>query len=146
MLCNNHLVYVSHYAEPRPKRLAQLPPGSVHSWCVVPPSDTLSRSVEAFVAIDQTIFVVDSSEAEDRALPHGPFKHVTASPNGLYLALYAEDGKVWVITSDFQQKLGEYESIPKTIPKDVQWCGNDSVLLAWEDEVHMIGPKGSTLK
>lgn len=79
-------------------------------------------------------------------LPNGPFKHVGVSPNGLFVTLYTEDGKVWVITSDFQNKIGEYDSKAKTVPKDVQWCGNDSVVLAWEDEVHMIGPKGAVLK
>ena len=89
---------------------------------------------------------MDSTEAEDRVLPNGPFKHTCVSPNGLYVALYTEDGKVWVITADFQSKIGEYDSKIKTAPKDVQWCGNDSVLLAWEDEVHMIGPSGAALK
>ena len=118
----------------------------MHSWTVIPPAYTLSRSVEVLLAIGQTIYVVDSGEAEDRVLPNGPFKYVSVSPNGLYVTLYTEDGKVWVITSDFQNKIGEYESRAKTIPKDVQWCGNDSVLLAWEDEVHMIGPNGAVLK
>jgi hypothetical protein len=113
---------------------------------LIPPAQTLSRSVEVLLAINQTIFVVDSTEAEDRALPNGPFKHVSVSPNGLYVSLYTEDGKVWVITADFQNKIGEYESKAKTVPKDVQWCGNDSVVLAWEDEVHMIGLKGAVLK
>jgi vacuolar protein sorting-associated protein 16 len=146
ILSNNHLISVSHYHEPRPKLLALPPESSVHSWTLIPPAHTLSRSVEVLLAIEQTIFVVDSSEAEDRLLPNGPFKHVSVSPNGLYVTLYTEDGKVWVITSDFQNKIGEYESKAKTIPKDVQWCGNDSVVLAWEDEVHMIGPKGAVLK
>ncbi|MCJ1463515.1 hypothetical protein MMC07_002123 [Pseudocyphellaria aurata] len=146
MLENNRLVAVSHYNEPRPKLLAAPPEDVVHSWTIIPPAYTLSRSVEALLSIGQTIFVVDSSEAEDRMLPNGPFKHVGVSPNGLYVTLYTEDGKVWVITSDFQNKIGEYDSKAKTVPKDVQWCGNDSVVLAWEDEVHMIGPKGAVLK
>lgn len=146
MLDNNHLIAVSSYSEPRPKLLATPATELVHSWTVVPPAYTLSRSVEVFLAIEQTIYVVDSAEAEDRVLPNGPFKYVSVSPNGLYVSLYTEDGKVWVITSDFQNKIGEYESKAKTIPKDVQWCGNDSVLLAWEDEVHMIGPNGAVLK
>ena len=143
LLSNNHLISVSHYHEPRPKLLAIPPEGTVHSWALLPP---LSRSVEVLLAINQTIFVVDSTEAEDRLLPNGPFKHVSVSPNGLNVTLYTEDSKVWVITSDFQNKIGEYELKAKTIPKDVQWCGNDSVVLAWEDEVHMIGSKGAVLK
>ena len=146
LLSNNHLITVSNYNEPRPKLLAIPPSDSVHSWAVIPPAHTLSRSVEVLLAIGQTIYVVDSSEAEDRVLPNGPFKHVCVSPNGLYVTLYTEDGMVWVITTDFQNKIGEYESKTKTMPKDVQWCGNDSVLLAWEDEVQMIGPNGAVLK
>lgn len=146
ILSNNHLIAVSNYSEPRPKLLAVPPPDPVHSWTVIAPAYTLSRSVEVFLAIRQTIYVVDSTEAEDRVLPNGPFRYVTVSPNGLYVTLYTEDGKVWVITSDFQTKIGEYESKAKTVPKDVQWCGNDSILLAWEDEVHMIGPNNSMLK
>lgn len=146
ILSNNQLIAISHYNEPRPKLLAIPPEDLVHSWTVIPPAYTLSRSVEVLLAIGQTIYVVDSTDAEDRVLPNGPFKHVSVSPNGLYVTLYTEDGKVWVITSDFQNKIGEYESKAKTVPKDVQWCGNDSVLLAWEDEVHMIGPNGAVLK
>lgn len=124
-----------------------VPPSEViHSWAIIPPAYTLSRSVEVLLAVGETIYVVDASEAEDRLLSNGPFKHVSVSPNGLYVALYTEDGKVWVITSDFQNKIGEYESKARTVPKDVQWCDNDSVLLAWEDEVHMIGPNGALLK
>ncbi|KAL8722973.1 MAG: hypothetical protein Q9225_000666 [Loekoesia sp. 1 TL-2023] len=146
ILSNNHLVAVTYHGEPRPKLLAAPPGDEVHSWAVIPPAYTLSRSVEVLVAIGQTIYVVDSSEAEDRVLPNGPFKHISVSPNGLYVTLYTEDGMVWVITSDFQNKIGEYESKAKTPPKDVQWCGNDAVMLAWEDEVHLIGPNGASLK
>ncbi|MCJ1275114.1 hypothetical protein MMC21_002914 [Puttea exsequens] len=146
ILSNNHLIAVSSYNDPRPKLLA-IPPGDfVHSWAVIPPAYTLSRSVEVLLAIGDTIYVVDSTEAEDRVLPSGPYKHISVSPNGLYVTLYTEDGKVWVITSDFQNKIGEHESKTKTVPKDVQWCGNDSVVLAWDDEVRMIGPNGAVLE
>ena len=147
LLANKHLVAVSSYTEPRPRLLANPPEDeTIHSWSVIAPAYTLSRSVEVLLAIGQTIYVVDNSEAEDRVLQNGPFKHVSVSPNGRYVALYTEDSKVWVISSDFQNKLSEYDSKAKTMPKDVQWCGNNSVVLAWEDEVHMLGPNGAALK
>ncbi|KAL8908941.1 MAG: hypothetical protein Q9207_000517 [Kuettlingeria erythrocarpa] len=146
LLSNNHLVAVTYHGEPRPKLLAVPPEDDVHAWAVIPPAYTLSRSVEVLLAIGETLYLVDSSEAEDRVLPNGPFKHISVSPNGLYVALYTESGMVWVITSDFQNKIGEYESKAKTPPKDVQWCGNDAVMLAWEDEVHLIGPKCASLR
>ena len=147
LLNNNRLIAVTHYIDPRPKLLA-IPPIdlTVHGWSVIPPQQTLSRSVEVLLALDQTIYVIDSSDAEDRLLQNGPFRHVSVSPNGKFVTLYTEDGKVWVISSDFQEKLSEYDSKARTVPKDVQWCGNNSVALAWEDEVHMVGPSGAALK
>jgi hypothetical protein len=112
----------------------------------MPPGDSPSRSVEVLLAVNQTLLVVDATDAEDRGLDRGPFQHVAVSPNGRFIALYTDDGKVWVVSSDFQNRLLEYTSGVKTIPKDLQWCGNDAVALAWEDEVHLIGFNGTSAK
>ena len=80
------------------------------------------------------------------ASPTVPFKHVSVSPNGRFAALYTDDGKVWVVASDFSNKYSEYDTRAKTPPTQLYWCGNDSVILAWEDEVHMIGPGGAAAK
>lgn len=143
LLGNNTLVAVNRYDEPRPQLLAQAPPGEVISWTVIPPEHTTSRSVEALLAIGQTVYVVDAEECEDRGLEAGPFRHVSISPNGEFIALYTDEGKVWVISSDFQTRLSEYESKVKTPPRDLQWVGNNAVALAWEDEVHLVGPNGA---
>ncbi|TID18954.1 putative vacuolar protein sorting vps16 protein [Venturia nashicola] len=143
LLGNNNLVSVSRYDEPRPKLLATPPDEPVASWALIPPADSLSRSVEVLLAIGPTIYVVDANEAEDRGLDTGPFQLISVSPNGRFVALYTGDGKVWVVSSDFQNRLSEYDTKSKTMPKDMQWCGNDSVVLAWEDEVRLIGPNGS---
>jgi vacuolar protein sorting-associated protein 16 len=146
LLGNNRLISVSNYYEPRPKLLAQPPNSPIHSWAVIPPAYTLSRSVEVLVALEQTIHIVDATQSEDRGLSNGPFTHMSVSPNGKFVSLFMEDGKLWVITSDFQQPLSEYDSRVKDKPKDLQWCGNNSVAVAWEDEVHMVGPSGSASK
>jgi hypothetical protein len=137
---------VTRYDEPRPKLLATPPDELIASWTLIPPTESLSRSVEVLLAVGKTIYVVDASEAEDRGLDRGPFRHISVSPNGRYIALYTDDGKVWVVSSDFQNRLSEYDTKAKTIPKDMQWCGNDCVALAWEDEVHLVGPHGSAAK
>ncbi|OAL68485.1 vacuolar protein sorting vps16 [Trichophyton rubrum] len=144
LLSNNQLVAVSHYDEPRPKLLAQSPEGEINSWSLIPPTYTLSRSVEVLLAIDKSIYVVDAADSEDRMLQNGPFKHVSVSPNGLFVALFTGDGKLWVVSSDFQNKFSEYDSHAKTPPGSVTWCGNDAVVLAWEDEVHVVGPNDAT--
>ena len=146
LLSNNALVAVSSFDEPRPKLLAAAPEAEVHSWSLIPPAYTLSRSVEVLLATEKTILVIDAIEAEDRGLSDGPFKHVSVSPNGRFAALYTDDGKVWVVGSDFQNKYSEYNTKAKTPPTNLYWCGNDSVVLAWEDEIHMIGPNGAAAK
>lgn len=140
LLSNNALVSVTSYDEPRPKLLAQPPEGKVHSWAVVPPSATLSRSVEVLLSIGQTIYVSDATECEDRFLDIGPFTHLSLSPNGRFAALYTATGHAHVITSDFQTRLSEFDSRSRTPPKAVEWCGNDAIVVAWEDEVNVVGP------
>lgn len=76
----------------------------------------------------------------------GPFADISVSPNGKFVALYTEEGKAHVITSDFQSRLSEYDTRSRTHPKELQWCGNDAVVIAWEDEVHLVGPNGSATK
>jgi WD40 repeat protein len=146
LLSNNHLISVPRYEEPRPKLLATPPEGEVHSWTLIPPAYTLSRSVEVLMSVGQTIYVVDATESEDRLLDIGPFTHISVSPNGRFVALYTEAGKAYVITSDFQNRLSEHDSKARTLPMDLQWCGNDAVVIAWEDEVHVIGPNDAASK
>lgn len=144
LLSNNALISVSSYNEPRPKLLASPPEeGEVHSWNLIPPAFTLSRSVEVLLSIGSTIYVSDATECEDRFLDIGPFTHIAVSPNGKFAALYTATGRAHVITSDFQTRLSEYDSRSKIPPKYLEWCGNDAVVIAWEDEVHLVGPGGS---
>ena len=146
LLGNNSVVAVLRYDEPRPQVLAPAPSGEVISWAVISPEYTSSRSVEVLLAMNKTVYVVDAAECEDRALEAGPFRHISISPNGKFIALYTDDGKVWVISSDFQDRLSEYESKVKTPPKALEWCGNNAVVLAWEDELHLVGPNGAASK
>ncbi|KAK0326189.1 Vacuolar protein sorting-associated protein 16 [Friedmanniomyces endolithicus] len=146
LLGDNSIVAVTRYDEPRPQLLASAPAGEVISWTAIPPEHTSSRSVEVLLAIGKTVYVVDAAECEDRGLAAGPFRRISVSPNGKFITLYTEDSKVWVISSDFQDRLSEYESKVKTPPKDLQWCGNNAVVLAWEDELHLIGPNGPASK
>ncbi|KAL5360541.1 Vps16, N-terminal region-domain-containing protein [Aspergillus floccosus] len=142
LLANNQLIAVSNYDEPRPKLLAPCPEGEVSSWSLIPPAYTLSRSVEVLLAVDQTIYLIDPTEAEDKVLQNGPFKHASVSPTGRFVALITAEGKVWVVSSDFQSKYSEYDPESRVTPRSVEWCGDDAVIIAWEDEIHLIGPNG----
>ncbi|KAL3474125.1 Vps16, N-terminal region-domain-containing protein [Aspergillus californicus] len=146
LLANNQLIAVSNYNEPRPKLLAQCPEGEVASWSLIPPAYTLSRSVEVLLAVDKTIYLVDPTEAEDKVLQNGPFKHVSVSPTGRSVALITAEGKVWLVGSDFQSKQSEYDPDSRVTPRAVEWCGDEAVVIAWEDEMHLIGLNGAAAR
>ncbi|KAJ5397386.1 hypothetical protein N7509_005499 [Penicillium cosmopolitanum] len=146
LLSNNQLISVSKYDEPRPRLLAACPEGEVSSWALTPPAHTLSRSVEVLLAVDKTVYLVDSNEAEDKILQDGPFKHISVSPSGRFVALFTGEGKLWVVSVDFQNKLCEYDSKSRVVPSSMDWCGDDAVVLAWEDEIHLVGPSGAASK
>ncbi|KAI9148010.1 vacuolar sorting [Paramyrothecium foliicola] len=139
LLGNNTFVTVTVYSEPRPKLLATPPEGEIHSWGIISPDHTLSRSVEVLLSVEKTVYVIDATDCEDRFLDIGPFTHISVSPDGRFVNLYAENGKAHVISSDFQERLFEHDSDSQTPPLYVEWCGSDAII-AWEDEVHVIGP------
>ena len=139
LLGNNTFVTVSSYTEPRPKLLAAAPDGEIHSWDILSPDHTLSRSVEVLLSAGSTVHVLDATDCEDRMLDDGPFSHISVSPDGRRVTLWGSDGRAHVISSDFQDKFFTHLSGSQTPPKYVAWCGGDA-LVAWEDEVHIIGP------
>jgi hypothetical protein len=146
LLANNHLISVASYAEPRPKLLAIPPTDPIVSWGLIPPAYSLSRSVEVILAIGRSLWVVDATDAEDRNFDAGPFRHISVSPRAEFLAFYTDDAKVWVVSGDWSEKLSEYDSGVRTLPTDMQWCGSNAVALAWEDEVHLVGPRSAATK
>ncbi|CAG8258947.1 unnamed protein product [Penicillium salamii] len=146
LLSNNQLIVVSKYDEPRPRLLAPCPEGEVSSWTLIPPAHTLSRSVEVLLAVDKAVFLIDSTEAEEKISQNGPFKHISVSPDGLSVALFTAEGKLWVVSNDFQSEPSEYDSKSRVPPSTVTWCGKDAVILAWEDEIHLVGLNGVASK
>ncbi|KAF1739303.1 putative vacuolar protein sorting-associated protein 16 [Beauveria bassiana] len=139
LLGNNTLVTVASYSEPRPKLLATPPSGEIGAWAIVPPAYTLSRSVEVLLSIEATVYILDAADCEDRLPDFGSLSHISVSPDGRFVTLYASDGKAHVTSSDLQDLEFVHESDSKTPPQYVEWCGSDAII-AWEDEVHIIGP------
>ncbi|KAG0042078.1 hypothetical protein BGZ83_000922, partial [Gryganskiella cystojenkinii] len=140
------LIAVTNFDEPRPLFLAD--PGinePPHSWTVIPPKFTLSRHVEVLLAINSTVLVVDATEARDERLQKGPFTKMSVSPDGKFLALFTIAGNLWVVSTDFQKSLSEYET-GSSVPQQLVWCGTDSVVLYWDKLVLVLGPFGGYLE
>ncbi|KAG8808442.1 hypothetical protein FRC19_005900 [Serendipita sp. 401] len=79
------------------------------SWIVLPPDQTNSRHAEVVMSVEGTIYTCDNLEHIDQHMDGGPFTHIAASPNGRSLALLTASSNLWVITSDFQRKILEFD-------------------------------------
>ncbi|KAI5475070.1 hypothetical protein MNV49_001946 [Pseudohyphozyma bogoriensis] len=129
-------------------------------WCVLHPEVSASRGVEVLIATEGEggeegkMMRLDEIEVQDQHLPStGVIHQIVPSPNGRFLALLCHppggSPQLWVTSSDFGRSLSEFELAEEGeegLPKQVVWCGNNTVVLAWERTVVMVGPFGETLK
>jgi vacuolar protein sorting-associated protein 16 len=57
---------------------------------------------------------------------------------------------LWVISADFQRSLAEFDTTTvvgaEGPVRQVEWCGNDAILLTWDTLVLLVGPFGDTLQ
>ncbi|KAI0828653.1 vacuolar protein sorting-associated protein 16 [Trametes gibbosa] len=121
------------------------------SWTVIPPDQTISRHVEVLLSVDATICSVDNLESVDQRISRGPFTHMAPSPNGKSLALLTFTGLLWVVSTDFQRSLAEFDTATGVVGAQgevlqVEWCGNDAVLVTWSHLAVLVGPFGDTLQ
>jgi len=143
------LVYVDNLLEPVPRRMPRLADriqSNPTCMAVIEPHLAASKGLEVLLAVDKTIFVVTMAGAEDQKLTAGPMRRLSVCPNGKMLACFTHDGFVWVVTSDFSKNLSEFPTKSQVAPKQLVWCGTDSVVLYWDKIVLMIGPYGDWVK
>lgn len=121
-----------------------------HAWAVIPPDFTISRHVEVLLSVDATVYSVDNLEATDQRLSRGPFTHLAPSPNGKSLALLTLSGALWVVSTDFQRSLADFDTSTVAASagevRQVEWCGNDAVFVTFEHMALLVGPFGETLQ
>ncbi|KAF6254839.1 vacuolar protein sorting-associated protein 16 [Scenedesmus sp. NREL 46B-D3] len=103
---------------------------------------------QVLVAVRETVWVVDDHGATDQPLPAGcgGVAAMAVAPNGAFVALACNDGRLRVMTSDFSQQLSEFDSRSGVPPACVAWCGVDAVALRWEGLLLLVGPYGDWLK
>ncbi|KAL0062112.1 Vacuolar protein sorting-associated protein 16 [Marasmius tenuissimus] len=120
------------------------------SWTIIPPDLNISRHIEILLSVDSTIYTVDNLESIDQRLSQGPFTHVSSSPNGKSLALLTFSGTLLVVSSDFQRRMAEFDTqgVPNAEGsiQQVEWCGNDAILVTWDSLAVLVGPFADTLE
>ncbi|KAI0236457.1 Vacuolar protein sorting-associated protein 16 [Massospora cicadina] len=136
---------VANVLEPRPRKLAPAAiKGGIHCWSIIPPGLALSQNVEVYLSAGNSVLAIDSKGAQDLLLQRGPFHHIAVSPSGGFLALLTLDGKLLVVSADFQQKLLEHDLAEKARPTQMVWCGNDYILALYDADLIVVDPHGDS--
>ncbi|CEG41423.1 vacuolar protein sorting-associated [Plasmopara halstedii] len=76
-----------------------------------------------------------------------PISSIAIAPNGLFMALFTQDGILTVLNTMMDKKILSFDTQSKASPLSMCWCGEDSVLLYWPSAgLVMVGPYGSWLR
>ena len=156
VVMSNHLNFfvVQDLEDPQPIPM-NCPPltASPPSWTIIEPRFSPTRQIQVLVATETgTILVVDvNNPPVDPFLVQGPFLKMSLSPLGNMLACYTASGSVFITPPDFQGVCHTFATESQVVPKELAWCGGDSVVCLWEmgaDGKHlllMVGPQNSYL-
>ena len=75
-----------------------------------------ARSIEVIVAARRNIYVLDPNEAWEPVLSEQQMVTYTAmsvSPSGRLLALFGETGKIWVLSTNFEENITTFDTQSK---------------------------------
>ena len=122
---------------------------------VLPRYHTTSRHPEVFLSTsDNSVVVVntvttDITDVNCRARIQAPIVAMSFAPNGRFLACFTQSSILTVISTSFETKVLDFDTSEgsHSAPQDMQWCGEDSVVLHWKKlGVLMVGPYGDWLR
>mmetsp|Transcript_3473 Transcript_3473/g.11407 ORF Transcript_3473/g.11407 Transcript_3473/m.11407 type:complete len:796 (-) Transcript_3473:1527-3914(-) len=120
------------------------------SMAVLPPRFTSSGLLEVMLGTsDCSVVVVDVNGAEDQLLHgrfHAPIVCLAVAPNGRFIACYTASGVLTVMSTSFTTKVLDFDTATMETPTQMQWCGEDSVIMHWRHYILMIGPYGHWIK
>jgi len=117
---------------------------------ILEPCFTSSGFVEVIIGTsDNSVLVVDINGPEDQLLRgriQAPVVSMAIAPNGRFLACFTASGILTVMSTSFTTKVLDFDTSTASKPLQMQWCGEDSLILYWKNFLLMVGPYGHWLK
>jgi len=91
------------------------------------------------------VVVVDRNSHQDQlasAVLSAPVVLMAVAPNGRFLACFTSGGILTVLSTNFETKVLDFDTSTASRPVQMEWCGEDSVVLYWKHFLLMVGPFG----
>ncbi|CAL1533897.1 unnamed protein product [Lymnaea stagnalis] len=143
MTTSFRIFLISNVDSPRIVRLAEVPGlnEAPSCWAIV----VTDRQVRALVAKGEELFLVDQGGQYQQQQPDldensGPITLMAVSFNSKYMALFTQQGFIWIGTADLQKKYCEFNTKSTKLPDQLVWCGNGAVVGLWDKLLLVIGP------
>lgn len=128
---------------------------AVHSLVVVA-DPSHPKLFTMLVLVDVTVVVYHYNHAlelhtcQDKHITEGPFSHMRLLPNQRLLALFnLQSGVNTLVLPDVEQVYVQYDSKEQdafgttTAAGNLVWCGLDGLVLAYTDELRVVGPSNN---
>ncbi|KAF8764583.1 Vacuolar protein sorting-associated protein like [Argiope bruennichi] len=144
-----NIFLVNNIKDPRLRKLASVPglDAPPSSWAVIPEE----RNTKVLVAKDANLYVLSQNEGKCVQIfpkfnnPINAITEITVSCNSQHIALFSDNGALWMGSASLEKKYCEFETQSKARPQQLVWCGNGAVVGIWQVEVEnimlVIGPE-----
>ncbi len=90
-------------------------------WDILPSDQSQSGHLEIFCAMKSTVFIIDHANAQDQLIQQGDFTKMAISPNGTFAALFTQDSRLLVVSTNFQVSLADLQTNSDGPPLQLAW-------------------------
>jgi hypothetical protein len=137
MTSNFKIFLINNIQEPKTRQLSELIKSNLHptSWVVI--SD--DPHTEVLIAREKELFRLKQDEHHtgtmfepDISNNYSSILEMAVSFNARHVALFTDSGYLWLGSSNLRTKYCEIDTNVIHKPKQLVWCGNESVVAYWE--------------
>ncbi|KAM9960253.1 hypothetical protein ACTFIW_009381 [Dictyostelium discoideum] len=115
-------------------RLPPLPeePKARPEWAILEPQFSLSQSIEIFMSINGTLYLIDEDKVESQLEATEPIQKMVVSPCGKKLACFDTKGTLLILKTDGSTTNPDRMDTKATKSPVLKWCGSDGVMMYWD--------------
>lgn len=137
-----NIFLVNNIKDPRIRKIPSIPglDGPPSSWAVV----AEDRNTKVFVATqDAKLYLLEENQESLQVCPKfnnkiNAITEIAVSVNNQHIALFADNGALWMGSSNLEKKYCEFDTESKTRPQQLVWCGTGAVVGVWQCNLELM--------